>query len=59
MRLLLAEDDAMLGGAVQKHLTRAGFAVDWVLRGNDFVQAISSHCYEFVVLDLGLPDASG
>ena len=59
MRLLLAEDDVMLGGAVQKHLTRAGFAVDWAQRGNDFLHAINSHRYDFVVLDLGLPDETG
>ena len=59
MRLLLAEDDVMLGGAVQKHLTRAGFAVDWAQRGNDFLHAINSHRYDFVVLDLGLPDDTG
>jgi DNA-binding response OmpR family regulator len=59
MRLLLAEDDSMLGSAVQKHLVRTGFAVDWVLNGNDFTEAVNNHHYDFVVLDLGLPDACG
>ena len=59
MRILLVEDDTMLGGAVQKHLAHAGFAVDWVLNGKDFTEAVNCHTYDFVVLDLGLPDISG
>jgi DNA-binding response OmpR family regulator len=59
MRLLLAEDETMLGDAVHKHLTRAGFAVDWVVRGVDFTQAVDTHQYDFVVMDLGLPDITG
>jgi DNA-binding response OmpR family regulator len=59
MRLILVEDDKMLGGAVQTHLTRAGFAVDWVGGGIDFSEAIKGHHYDFVVLDLGLPDCDG
>ncbi len=59
MRILLAEDDAMLGEAVQKSLSRTGFAVDWVRSGQEFDSAVSSHHYDFVVLDLGLPDDSG
>lgn len=59
MRCLLVEDDEMLGSAVQIHLGRAGFAVDWVQNGKDFTVAINIHRYDFVVLDLGLPDAAG
>jgi DNA-binding response OmpR family regulator len=59
MRLLLAEDETMLGDAVHKHLTRAGFAVDWVVCGEEFTQAVDTHHYDFVVLDLGLPDVTG
>lgn len=59
MRLILVEDDKMLGGAVQSHLTHSGFAVDWVQTGKDFSEAVRGHHYDFVVLDLGLPDGDG
>ncbi|MDR3370149.1 response regulator transcription factor [Rhodoferax sp.] len=59
MRLILVEDDKMLGEAVQTHLNRSGFAVDWVGCGNDFSEAVRGHHYDFVVLDLGLPDCNG
>jgi DNA-binding response OmpR family regulator len=59
MRLLLAEDDALLGGAVQRALGRAGYAVDWVQKGSDFGVSVATHQYGFIVLDLGFPDASG
>lgn len=59
MRLLLAEDNSVLGSAVQKSLCHAGFAVDWVVKGSDVNNAVTSHHYDFVVLDLGLPDDSG
>jgi DNA-binding response OmpR family regulator len=59
MRLLLAEDDALLGVAVQRALVRNGFAVDWVRTGKDFSLSIETHRYDFIVLDLGLPDARG
>lgn len=59
MRCLLVEDDEMLGSAVHTQLGRAGFAVDWVQNGKDFTAAINIHRYDFVVLDLGLPDTTG
>ena len=59
MRCLLVEDDEMLGSAVQTQLVRAGFAADWVRNGKDFTEAINVHRYDFVVLDLGLPDTTG
>jgi DNA-binding response OmpR family regulator len=59
MRILLAEDDPLLGSAVQKSLTNAGFAVDHVVNGSEFEQAITNQQYDFVVLDLGFPDACG
>jgi len=59
MRLLLAEDDSILGGAVQKYLVRAGFAVDWVVTGRDMRDSVRTHDYDFVVLDLNFPDACG
>lgn len=59
MRILLAEDDTLVGGAVQKVLGRGGFAVDWVCCGLDFKSAIAEHRYDLVVLDLTFPDVRG
>lgn len=59
MRILVAEDDALLGVAVQRALTRAGYAVDWVRTGAHFIMSTTTQQYDFVVLDLGFPDASG
>jgi DNA-binding response OmpR family regulator len=59
MRVLMAEDDFLIGEAVHKFLARSGFAVDWVSTGHDFRNAMSSHQYGCVVLDLNLPDEKG
>jgi DNA-binding response OmpR family regulator len=59
MRVLVAEDDSLLGDAVQRALTRAGYAVDWVRSGAHFAASVATHEYDFVVLDLGFPDAIG
>jgi DNA-binding response OmpR family regulator len=59
MRLLVVEDDDLLGSAVQKGLTRGGYAVDWIRNGGELALAMRTHLYECVLLDLGLPDISG
>lgn len=59
MRLIVAEDDKLLGKAVQKSLVRDGYAVDWVVSGGDFFEATSSHRYDAAILDLRLPDMTG
>ena len=59
MRLVVAEDDQLLGSAMQAALIRAGYAVDWVRTGREFDSAIATHRYDCAVLDLGLPDATG
>jgi len=59
MRLILAEDDRLFGGAVQKSLGRMGYAVDWVSNGASYCEAIACNNYDFAVLDLCLPDKSG
>jgi DNA-binding response OmpR family regulator len=59
MRLLLVEDDPSLGSAVHKHLVRGGFGVDWITSGREFTEAVNCHTYNFVILDLGLPDMGG
>lgn len=59
MRLLIVEDDELLGSAVHKGLMRSGYAVDWIRQGADLAPAMRTHMYECVLLDLGLPDISG
>src|SRR5262245_36340827 len=55
MRLLLTEDDAMIGEAVQRGLRQLGFAVDWVRDGAAAAQALAVGSYDLLLLDLGLP----
>ena len=59
MRVLLIEDDRMIGSAVQQGLRDAAYAVDWVTDGEAAVLAAESETYELVLLDLGLPKADG
>ena len=59
MRLLLAEDDEVLGRATCTFLMRAGHAVDWVLNGNKLLELSGKFRYDCVVLDLGLPELQG
>jgi len=59
MRLLIVEDDEMLGSALQRTLARAGYAVDWFVRGDDGLAATEAQAYDTVVLDLNLPALDG
>jgi len=59
MRILMVEDDSLFGGAMQKSLLRAGYAVDWIQAGKELVSAMRTSEYDCVMLDLGLPDADG
>lgn len=59
MRLLLAEDDSILGDGLQAGLKQAGYTVDWVQDGRDALAALQSETYAAVVLDLGLPGMLG
>jgi len=59
MRVLLVEDDALLGDALQAGLRQAGFAVDWVRDGVAADAALSAEVFAAVVLDLGLPRLDG
>jgi DNA-binding response OmpR family regulator len=59
MRLLLVEDDAMLGAAVQTGLQQEGYAVDWARDGAAAQAALRKERFDLVVLDLGLPAISG
>lgn len=59
MRLLLVEDDALLGDGIRAGLKQAGFAVDWVRDGHAAKLALETEEYALLVLDLGLPRLSG
>lgn len=59
MRLLLIEDDLMLGAAVQLVLKQESFAVDWVVDAEEAELAIVAVQYDLILLDLELPGKSG
>ena len=59
MRILLAEDDAVLGDAIFVHLKHGGHAVDWVRDGAAADAALRAQAFDIAVLDLGLPRQSG
>lgn len=59
MRLLLVEDDSLLGDGIRVGLQQAGFVVDWVRDGQAGKLALQAETYALVVLDLGLPRLSG
>jgi len=59
MRILLIEDDDMIGKAVRRGLVDAGFAVDWVTDGRAAELALDNGVYDLAVLDLGLPKKDG
>ncbi len=59
MRLLLVEDDAMIGEAVLQVLRAEHYAVDWVRDGAMADAALKSEQYDLVLLDLGLPKRDG
>ena len=59
MRLLLVEDDAMIGDTVLRLLRAENYAVDWVRDGSMADAALRSENYDLVLLDLGLPKRDG
>jgi two-component system OmpR family response regulator len=59
MRVLLVEDDQMLGSAVLQALHDASYAVDWVSDGAQASAALERHDFELILLDLGLPNRDG
>lgn len=59
MRILLIEDDAMIGRAVRQGLVEAGFAVDWVTDGRSAELSLANGVYDLAILDLGLPKVDG
>ncbi len=59
MRVLLVEDDAMIGDSLRKGLRGEGFTVDWARDGRDAELALETTEYALVLLDLGLPRKDG
>jgi two-component system, OmpR family, response regulator len=59
MRVLLVEDDPMIGSVVQQELRDASYAVDWVRDGQAALDAMQALDYALVLLDLGLPRTDG
>lgn len=59
MRILLVEDDELIGSGVEISLRQAGYAVDWARDGRQAELALATNHYALVVLDLGLPGRSG
>lgn len=59
MRILLIEDDPLIGDGLNVGLGKLGFAVDWFRDGEDGFEAVFQASYDAVVLDLGLPGKDG
>jgi two-component system OmpR family response regulator len=59
MRILLAEDDAMIADGLARSLRQNGYAVDCAATGIDADTALMTNTYDLVILDLGLPKMSG
>lgn len=59
MRVLLVEDDPMIGSVVQQALRDASYAADWVRDGHEALTALCALEYSLILLDLGLPRVDG
>jgi two-component system OmpR family response regulator len=59
MRVLLVEDDPMIGKAIQDALKDASYASDWVKNGQTAIATLDCQRYDLVLLDLGLPGKDG
>ena len=59
MRILLAEDDASQAESIKTWLEMDGYNIDWVERGDHAILAIEQHQYDCVLIDRGLPKATG
>jgi two-component system response regulator QseB len=59
VRLLLVEDDLMIGRSLQQGLKQDGYALDWVRDGQAARRALQAESYAMLLLDLGLPRLSG
>jgi DNA-binding response OmpR family regulator len=59
MRILIIEDDLMIGERLRKSLKKSGHAVDWLRDGDSADHALQTQAFDMVLLDLGLPKRSG
>jgi two-component system OmpR family response regulator len=59
MRVLVIEDDPILGHALQEFLIEQGYAVDWLKDGDKAPGAVAGQTYDLLLLDLNLPGMSG
>ncbi|HEY4072902.1 MAG TPA: response regulator transcription factor [Herbaspirillum sp.] len=59
MRILMIEDDLMIGDGVQAALRQEGYVVDWVCDGKSAASALATEYFDLILLDLGLPGADG
>jgi two-component system, OmpR family, response regulator len=59
MRILIAEDDAIIADGLSRSLRQGGYAVDWAPNGIDAEAALMTASYDLLILDLGLPRLSG
>ncbi|MEA5105549.1 quorum sensing response regulator transcription factor QseB [Pantoea sp. S18] len=59
MRILLIEDDTLIGDGLKVGLTKLGFSVDWFVSGEAGFQALAAAPWDAVVLDLSLPERDG
>lgn len=59
MRILLIEDDPLIGDGLRAGLTKLGFSIDWFTRGLEGQRALPEAPYDAVVLDLSLPEIDG
>jgi two-component system, OmpR family, response regulator len=59
MRVLLVEDDRMIGDVVSQSLKDESYAVDWVRDGQAALDTLATQVYDVVLLDLGLPKKDG
>lgn len=59
MRVLLVEDDELLGDGVRVGMSQYGYTVDWVKDGRSAKHAVNSESFDIIVLDLGLPRLDG
>ena len=59
MRILLIEDDELLGHGICTGLSQLGYTVDWLKDGQSADQALQTEFFDMIILDLGLPKISG
>ena len=59
MRILLVEDDLMIGKVIQEALKDASYATDWVKNGQAALDTLACQNYDLILLDLGLPGKDG